>query len=268
MAAPLRLGRVDFINTFPLKWALDRHLPEGLAEEVAAVPTALNRMLAEGAIDVGNVSSIEYARHADEWVLLPSLCIGSAGAVESVHLGDGGAAPRGALRGGDREERVERRARRRALPAHRAAPGGRGGRRAAPDRRRGAALRARRPDAAPRPRPALPRAHRAADGVRGLGGAPRRPAPRRPRPRAERRRRRGLRAPAAVARAAADRFGFPAGYIARYFEKLRYRFGVREQEGLLRFYELAREAGAIDAVPPLRFTSSTLAHTPTHAETL
>ncbi len=86
VSAPLRLGRVDFINTFPIVWALDRHLPAGLAQETAAVPTALNRMLAAGEIDVANISSIEYARHADEWVLLPSLCIGSAGAVESVHL--------------------------------------------------------------------------------------------------------------------------------------------------------------------------------------
>ena len=34
-----------------------------------------------------------------------------------------------------------------------------------------------------------------------------------------------------VARAAAVRYGYPAGYLARYFEKLRYRFGERERAG-------------------------------------
>ena len=31
---PLRLGRVAFINTYPVEWALSRHLPEGEAVEV------------------------------------------------------------------------------------------------------------------------------------------------------------------------------------------------------------------------------------------
>ena len=42
----LRLGRVSFINTFPVEWALARHLDPDEVEEVAAVPTELNRMLA------------------------------------------------------------------------------------------------------------------------------------------------------------------------------------------------------------------------------
>lgn len=82
----LRVGRVDFINTFPVRWALDRHLDPALAEDVAAVPTGLNRMLHAGELDVANVSSVEYAAHAADYVLLPSLCIGSDGAVESVVL--------------------------------------------------------------------------------------------------------------------------------------------------------------------------------------
>ena len=35
-----RLGRVDFINTFPVEWALARHLPAGEAVEVTGVPTS------------------------------------------------------------------------------------------------------------------------------------------------------------------------------------------------------------------------------------
>ena len=52
-----------------------------------------------------------------------------------------------------------------------------------------------------------------------------------------------------VAKAAGERHGFPAGYLARYFEKLRYRFGEREREGLERFYALAAEAARSRACP-------------------
>ena len=86
MAEPLRLGRVGFLNTYPVEWGLSRHLRTGAAEEVTGVPTALNRMLAAGEMDVANVSSVEYARNSAEYVLLPSLCVGSDGAVASVQL--------------------------------------------------------------------------------------------------------------------------------------------------------------------------------------
>ena len=35
-----------------------------------------------------------------------------------------------------------------------------------------------------------------------------------------------------VARDASVRYAYPAGYLARYFERLRYRFGTRERQGL------------------------------------
>ena len=43
-----------------------------------------------------------------------------------------------------------------------------------------------------------------------------------------------------------ERYGYPAGFLARYFEKLRYRFGPRERAGLYTFLELARDAGELD----------------------
>ena len=46
-----------------------------------------------------------------------------------------------------------------------------------------------------------------------------------------------------------ERYGYPAGFLARYFEKLRYRFGPRERAGLFTFLELARDAGELDRVP-------------------
>jgi predicted solute-binding protein len=59
--------------------------------------------------------------------------------------------------------------------------------------------------------------------------------------------------PEALARKAAVEYGWPAGFLARYFEKLRYHFGPRERMGVVRFFELAHLAGELDVVPELRF---------------
>jgi predicted solute-binding protein len=57
-----------------------------------------------------------------------------------------------------------------------------------------------------------------------------------------------------LARQASAEYGYPAGWIARYFEQLRYSFGPRERAGLLRFLELAHDVGELAEVPPeLRF---------------
>ena len=61
--------------------------------------------------------------------------------------------------------------------------------------------------------------------------------------------------PEQLAHEASERYGYPAGFLARYFEKLRYRFGPRERAGLLTFLELARDVGELDEVPELRFVS-------------
>ncbi|TMK91263.1 MAG: hypothetical protein E6G42_08695, partial [Actinobacteria bacterium] len=59
--------------------------------------------------------------------------------------------------------------------------------------------------------------------------------------------------PERLAYEASERYGYPPGFLARYFEKLRYRFGPRERAGLLTFLELARDAGELEHVPELRF---------------
>ena len=117
--------------------------------------------------------------------------------------------------------------------------------------------RVRGSDAAPRPRPALARAHRPADGVRRLGRA--RAARRRRSPSSRTRSSRRCGSPArsrsVLAHEASERYGYPAGFLARYFEKLRYRFGPRERAGLYTFLELARDVGELDDVPELRFVT-------------
>jgi chorismate dehydratase len=64
---------------------LDRGAPEGV-EIVEGVPSFLNGLLARGEIDVAPCSSIEYARHADRYRIMPELVIGSRGAVRSILL--------------------------------------------------------------------------------------------------------------------------------------------------------------------------------------
>src|SRR5216110_3443083 len=59
---------------------------EADVEEVVGVPTALNRQLVAGELDVAPISSIEYARNADSLRLLPRLCVSSEGAVDSIQL--------------------------------------------------------------------------------------------------------------------------------------------------------------------------------------
>src|SRR5213594_888949 len=55
-------------------------------EEIQGVPTELNRGLLAGELDVAPISSIEYARNAERLRLLPRLCVGSEGAVDSIQL--------------------------------------------------------------------------------------------------------------------------------------------------------------------------------------
>jgi chorismate dehydratase len=59
--------------------------------------------------------------------------------------------------------------------------------------------------------------------------------------------------PEQLAYEASERYGYPAGFLARYFEKLRYRFGPRERAGLYTFLEMAHEVGELDRIPELRF---------------
>lgn len=83
---PLRLGHIVYSNCFPPHAGLlDRGAPPGITL-VEGVPAALNALLARGEIDVAPSSSIEYARHADRYRIVPDLTIGSRGAVRSILL--------------------------------------------------------------------------------------------------------------------------------------------------------------------------------------
>jgi chorismate dehydratase len=81
---PLRLGHITYSNCFPVHARLiDRGAPGGI-EIVEGVPSYLNGLLERGEIDVAPSSSIEYARNADRYRILPELVIGSRGPVRSI----------------------------------------------------------------------------------------------------------------------------------------------------------------------------------------
>jgi chorismate dehydratase len=73
--------------------AVDRGVVPLDARLVDGVPSALNRLMAAGALDVSVVSAVEYARDADRYLLLPDLAITSDGPVRSVLLFSDAPAP-------------------------------------------------------------------------------------------------------------------------------------------------------------------------------
>lgn len=80
----IRLGHIDYSNCVPVHARLlERERPAGI-QLVMGVPSELNEALSIGKIDVAPCSSIEYARHHEEYMVLPDLVIGSDGAVGSI----------------------------------------------------------------------------------------------------------------------------------------------------------------------------------------
>ena len=245
----LRLGRISYVNMAPVFHRLDARV-----DEVTGVPTELNRRLLAGELDLAPISSIEYARNAERLRILPRLCVGSEGAVDSIQL-----VSRLPL------EQVRRIAvtpesatsvvlTKVLLPEATHVPLGEDA-----DAKLligDAALKSAFEDPTPHydlgrlwlERTGLPMVFAVwaareplADGLAELEEALVRSV------------RLARAEPEVLAREASERYGYPAGFLARYFEKLRYRFGPRERAGLLTFLELARDAGELDEVPELRF---------------
>jgi chorismate dehydratase len=86
-AAPRpRVGHIAFLNSLPFLVGLDARPGPPPFELVQGPPSALNRRLLDGELDVSPISSIQYAAFAEQLVLLPGLSISSDGAVASVLL--------------------------------------------------------------------------------------------------------------------------------------------------------------------------------------
>ena len=225
------------------------------------MPTDLNRRLVAGEIDLAPISSIAYARDAQRLRLLPRLCVSSEGAVESIQLISKTPLPRIRTVAVTAESATSVVLTKVLFPdaEHLPLQAYDAGDAEAKLLIGDAALRSAFEDPTPHhdlgrlwlERTGLPMVFAVwacpeplADGLAeledALVGSVRRA-------RAE---------PEQLAFEASERYGYPPGFLARYFEKLRYRFGPRERAGLYTFLELARDAELLDTVPELRFVST------------
>jgi chorismate dehydratase len=82
----LRIGRIPYVNCYPVYGAVDRGLVPLDGTLLSGVPTALNALMAAGSLDVSVVSAVEYARDSARYLLLPDLAISCDGPVRSVML--------------------------------------------------------------------------------------------------------------------------------------------------------------------------------------
>jgi chorismate dehydratase len=82
----LRIGRIPYINCYPVYGAIDRGVVKLDGELISGVPSELNRLMADGQLDISVVSAVEYARAPRRYLLLPDLAISCDGPVHSVLL--------------------------------------------------------------------------------------------------------------------------------------------------------------------------------------
>ena len=82
--ATIRLGDIEFLNTWPVTYALRKGIVPSRIKIISATPADLNRRLLSGELDASAVSSVLYLRHQEELVPVPGLCIRSDAGVHSV----------------------------------------------------------------------------------------------------------------------------------------------------------------------------------------
>jgi chorismate dehydratase len=248
----IRLGRIAYVNMAPVFYRLEAEV-----EEITGVPTELNRRLLDGELDLAPISSIEYARNADSLRILPRMCVSSEGAVDSIQLVSKKPLEQVRSVAVTPESATSVVLTKVLLPEAGHVPLGEDA-----DAKLligDAALKSAFEDPTPHydlgrlwlERTGLPMVFAVwaapepvAEGVAELEDALVASV-------------RAARAePEALAFDSSERYGYPPGFLARYFEKLRYRFGPRERAGFLTFLELARDVGELAEVPELRFVTA------------
>ena len=81
-----RIGMVNYINTAPIYEIWKERLHPREWEIIEGQPSHLNRLLADGLIDMGFVSSYAYAARPEQYQILADLSISATGPVGSVFL--------------------------------------------------------------------------------------------------------------------------------------------------------------------------------------
>ncbi len=80
----IRLGDIQFLNSWPVTYALRKGIVPAPVQLISSTPADLNRRLLIGELDASAVSVMMYLRHQDELVPVPGLCIRSDSDVHSV----------------------------------------------------------------------------------------------------------------------------------------------------------------------------------------
>lgn len=81
-----KVGHIQFLNCLPLYYSLVSNGSILDMELVKGTPTELNRLLISGQLDIGPISSIEYARNYEKFLLLPQITVSSEHDVKSILL--------------------------------------------------------------------------------------------------------------------------------------------------------------------------------------
>src|SRR3954447_8700555 len=247
----IKLGRISYLNMAPVFYGLDADV-----EQVSGVPTELNRALLDGEVDLAPISSIEWGRNANQLLMLRRVCVSSEGAVGSIQLVAPGRLADVRTVAITPESATSVVLTKVLLPRAEHVPLGEDA--DATMLIGDAALRSSFED--PTPHHDLGRLWLERTGLPMVFAVWACPEPVPPglaeleqalvdsvlTARAE---------PERLAYESSERYGYPAGFLLRYSEKLPCRFAPRERAGLLTFRELAHAVGQLDEVPELRFVS-------------
>jgi chorismate dehydratase len=262
MRARVRIGAVNYLNTKPLIYDLERLAP--MAQLSLDLPGRLADRLAAGKLDVALIPVIEYFR-GDGYTIVPNIAIATRGPALSVTLFsrvpwpeirrvvlDEGSRTSAALTQILLRERHGLAPELQPLPTDVAAEesdadavlliGDRAMKSCLPGFRFAYDLGQEWHDWTGLPFVYAVWAVRAGAGLAGVENA------------LEDAKRQGLAHVGKIAAAEALKLGLDAGFCRRYLETvIRFNLGPRELEGLQRFYELASELGLAPAGRPIRF---------------
>lgn len=82
----LKLGVIDVLNVLPVYDGILRGLISVEAELIKGKVTELNQKLNQGELDLSVISSFEYARNPEKYLILPGLSVSAKGPVRSIYL--------------------------------------------------------------------------------------------------------------------------------------------------------------------------------------
>ncbi|QQK79861.1 menaquinone biosynthesis protein [Salicibibacter cibi] len=82
----VRVGEILYTNVHPFFFYMDREKLSAHSRFIPSIPARLNDAMSRGEIDVGAISSFAYGKDAENLVLMPDLAVTSHGSVGSIFL--------------------------------------------------------------------------------------------------------------------------------------------------------------------------------------